>query len=157
MTSKRKQIYLAYLASDHWENLRHEAFKRDNYQCVKCGNRSNLQGHHKRYPSDLETCTVEDILTLCGRCHVALHYLKKQRRKLNRRQRRRIKAHYKGQAAWWRLVHNLPTEIFVIPLYNREDALKCNLFFLERLEIESYEPTLTFNQLDSNASINAPT
>ncbi len=92
-----------------------------------------LRGHHVRYRGDLRACTVEDILTLCEKCHTKFHKDKKQNRKKKRRNRQQIKAFHEGRAAWWRLLHNVPTHAFVIPLYDREDALECHLFLMEQL------------------------
>lgn len=86
--SKRKAYYLSYLKSEHWYQLRAQAFERDRHRCGICGSGRNLTGHHKRYPKDLTTCTVEDIETLCWFCHHATHQSKKNQRRAKARARR---------------------------------------------------------------------
>lgn len=85
--SKRKGQYVRYLASGHWKQLRHKAFKRDGFQCILCGSKTNLNGHHKKYRRDLDKCTVDDIETLCLKCHEAHHLRKREFRKINRQLR----------------------------------------------------------------------
>src|ERR1700723_1776084 len=83
--SKRKSQYQKYLLSGHWYALRNEAWKRDGYACVKCGSKVKLHGHHKKYRRDLRNCTVDDIETLCEKCHVGHHRQKAKERKARRK------------------------------------------------------------------------
>lgn len=59
--------------------LRQEVFKRDNWECQKCGAgvEATLEAHHIKpyaeFPS--ETCDLENILTLCAICHGEVHHL----------------------------------------------------------------------------------
>lgn len=87
--SKRRRIYFKYLESAHWKSLRQQAWKRDDYKCTCCGSPNNLQGHHVKYRNPLERCTVDDIQTLCQKCHDALHRAKAKERKDNRKERRK--------------------------------------------------------------------
>lgn len=82
--TERKRIYLEYLASTHWSQLRQRAFERDGWKC-KCGSSENLQGHHQRYRKNLELVPLEWIETLCQHCHEAFHRNKARKRRENRR------------------------------------------------------------------------
>ena len=42
--------------------------KRDNYTCLNCGSKENLDVAHKRYGIDI---TIDDLITLCRKCHKA--------------------------------------------------------------------------------------
>lgn len=71
--SKEWLSYSSYLGSGHWKKLRRQAFERDNWKCIKCGSELNLRGHHLKYRGNLHACTVDDIQTLCRRCHDRKH------------------------------------------------------------------------------------
>lgn len=85
--SKRKREYFAYLDSGHWKSLRQEAFKRDGGKCSQCGSGKRLCGHHKRYRKNLRLCTVDDIQTMCEKCHVKHHKEVAAQRRLRRKTR----------------------------------------------------------------------
>lgn len=70
-------LYLAYLESDRWRELRNEAIVRDGFRCVLCDNPQNLEVHHLSYPELLGTESVNSLITLCHGCHVAIEKLKK--------------------------------------------------------------------------------
>ena len=71
--SERKKAYLAYLKTPHWKGLREAVFKRDGHRCVECNDTHRLEGHHRVYRTPLESCTTDDIVTLCRRCHRVEH------------------------------------------------------------------------------------
>ena len=60
-----------YLKSDHWKNLRKEK-KKLNPVCEVCGSKKKLDVHHKNYRS-LYDVLLEDLQTLCRRCHNSRH------------------------------------------------------------------------------------
>jgi hypothetical protein len=64
--------YAEYLRSATWLALRLEALERDGFACRCCPSTTNLQVHHRRYPEVWGTETVEDLTTLCGRCHLII-------------------------------------------------------------------------------------
>jgi len=88
--NKRKQLYASYLKSGHWQELKKQALARDGFKCTSCGSTLKLHGHHKLYRHNLRACTVEDIVTLCKRCHEQLHRDKAKARKEKRRQQAKI-------------------------------------------------------------------
>lgn len=83
--SERSSIYLAYLESQHWYDLRASALNRANRRCEACErSKGALHGHHLIYRNPLESCTEEDIMALCGPCHMAIHdWLKATNRQLS--------------------------------------------------------------------------
>lgn len=70
-------LYLAYLESDRWRELRNEAIVRDGFRCVLCNSPKDLEVHHLSYPELLGTESVNSLITLCHGCHVAIEKLKK--------------------------------------------------------------------------------
>lgn len=69
---KSKIDYDIYLNSDEWKELRKECFERDDFRCVRCGSAKNLNAHHLSY-DHLGEHELDDLITLCGRCHTAVH------------------------------------------------------------------------------------
>lgn len=69
----RKEIYLSYLESEHWSNLRNECFRRANVRCESCNGKIRLVGHHMVYRNPLELGVPEEIMCLCSDCHNFLH------------------------------------------------------------------------------------
>jgi len=56
--------------SPAWEKLRKEAYKRDNYMCQICGvNNIKLHAHHILPYRVGGPDTIENIITLCHKCH----------------------------------------------------------------------------------------
>ena len=49
------------------------AITRDGGKCVKCDSEDRLQVHHKLYRKRWEDGVLEDVETLCFRCHGAEH------------------------------------------------------------------------------------
>ncbi len=54
-----------------WVNVRYEALARDGHCCQDCGEQANLDVHHSvpRYEGGKDI--LENLITLCERCHVA--------------------------------------------------------------------------------------
>lgn len=62
-----------YLQTQIWKKKREQRMKKDNYQCQKCGTAKNLVIHHIRYPAAWGMEDIDDLLTLCDRCHALVH------------------------------------------------------------------------------------
>lgn len=60
--------YQEHLKSAKWRSIRDAARKRDKYRCVLCNSTRGLQGHHRTYANKYHE-RVEDVYTLCDRCH----------------------------------------------------------------------------------------
>lgn len=72
--SKRYQRYSAsVIQSKRWPSLRHQAKRRDNFCCVKCGAVGRLEVDHilsVRTRPDL-AFELSNLQTLCARCHTS--------------------------------------------------------------------------------------
>ena len=67
--------YKAYLKSNKWKVLKSKRLAMDG-ECVLCGGDPDAI-HHRRYPDELGTETVDDLVTLCTSCHGMFHSGKK--------------------------------------------------------------------------------
>lgn len=70
-------LYLKYLESSKWKELRNKRLKIDDYRCAICGNPHNLQVHHLLYPTVLGTEHIDHLVTLCTQCHKEIENRKK--------------------------------------------------------------------------------
>lgn len=80
----QKQRYKLELQDYRWKAKRKKILKRDNYKCVNCGCKQNLQVHHKyyerypnNYPADAWDYPDAALITLCDKCHKAEHKMHK--------------------------------------------------------------------------------
>ena len=65
--------YKAYLQSEHWQNVRMQALKRDGLVCQLCGSGINSRVHHVSYDRVGSDEEVKDLVTLCEECHSKVH------------------------------------------------------------------------------------
>lgn len=70
-TDHREWYRTVYLKSDHWLTLRASKLK-ENPVCERCGSAKALDVHHVCY-RQLFDVTIQDLLTLCRKCHDAEH------------------------------------------------------------------------------------
>lgn len=70
-----KRVYYReeYLKSEHWKKLRNDKLIL-NPVCERCGNKQRTEPHHLRY-KNLFDVTIEDLMTLCRKCHYLEHHL----------------------------------------------------------------------------------
>jgi len=71
MSFSREQ-YKAHLKSQYWRE-----FKRDYLKpyCERCGSRYRIDGHHKTYAHfGNEKQYPQDVMSLCRKCHDAIHF-----------------------------------------------------------------------------------
>lgn len=73
MRSKRQIAYGEYLKTGHLEELIGKAVARDGGKCVRCSSEIWLQVHHKVYRGRPEDSLLEDLETLCRKCHREEH------------------------------------------------------------------------------------
>lgn len=61
--------------SDRYKKWRTEVFKRDGFQCQKCGSKKDIQAHHvKAWKSNQNLrYVVSNGITLCRKCHLVAH------------------------------------------------------------------------------------
>jgi len=67
-----KEAYQEYLKSETWETIRAQRLATDNGECVLCGEGAR-HVHHRRYPKKWGTETINDLVSLCVRCHAIYH------------------------------------------------------------------------------------
>jgi hypothetical protein len=72
------QMNKGYL-TEEWKQFRFKIFKRDNFECIKCSSKSNLQCHHTYYVTGWKLWDYPDesMQTLCKFCHEEFHKTKK--------------------------------------------------------------------------------
>ena len=61
-----------YIQSPAWQEKRRQVLERDGYCCTRCGSAVNLDVHHLTY-SHFGNEPLEDLVTLCRRCHGTIH------------------------------------------------------------------------------------
>src|SRR5437868_6583204 len=67
--------YSTFLLTKYWQKVRQKVLKRDGNKCIICKSRTDLQVHHdtyKHHGNELEH--LEDLMTLCRKCHQEHHY-----------------------------------------------------------------------------------
>ncbi|MGH9539182.1 MAG: HNH endonuclease [Terriglobales bacterium] len=61
------------LDRESYEQLRKQILRRDGWRCQSCGNRSNLEVHHKEFRSHCGDDAEQNLITLCAGCHSLVH------------------------------------------------------------------------------------
>lgn len=69
--------YDEYLNGDIWKRKREQRLAIDKYRCSNCGTAKNLHVHHVTY-EHLGDEPMEDLITLCQRCHELIHRMERQ-------------------------------------------------------------------------------
>ena len=72
---KRRRDYYrnVYLKSDEWQRKRFVVLRRDNWQCVYCGDPAT-EVHHKRYAKrNIGKEPIKWLVSVCSACHESLH------------------------------------------------------------------------------------
>jgi len=69
----RREKYSEYLLGEHWKALKVSIYRSRGRKCEVCAAVDRIQGHHLTYRPNLESCTEEDIMLLCSRCHELVH------------------------------------------------------------------------------------
>ncbi len=70
---RRRDYYKDYLQSDAWQRKRYVVFRRDNWQCVYCGERAT-QVHHKKYAKyNIGKEPIDWLVSICKNCHEQIH------------------------------------------------------------------------------------
>lgn len=67
--------YKEYIKSEEWKVKRKEVLERDKFKCRLCGAKGteyNLHVHHNSY-DNLGNEPLEDLITLCKKCHETYH------------------------------------------------------------------------------------
>lgn len=71
--------YWQKLKDPRWQRKRLEVLERDEFKCVVCEDDMNtLHVHHRRYCKDPWDSPLEDLETLCERCHENVELAKRE-------------------------------------------------------------------------------
>jgi 5-methylcytosine-specific restriction endonuclease McrA len=65
-------VYIDYLKSSKWIGIRERKKASSKKHCLICGNKYNLQVHHRNY-FNIGNEKNKDLMVLCGNCHFLLH------------------------------------------------------------------------------------
>lgn len=70
---KKRVDYQEYLKSPEWKEKRDIRLALDGYTCRLCGSGKNLHVHHISYKNLGTPEEVDDLITLCEKCHARVH------------------------------------------------------------------------------------
>lgn len=92
-------VYQRFIQSENWNLLRSLRKELDNHTCQFCGDRINLEVHHKyngapkyQHITDLgDEDPITCLITLCHDCHTCLTENVRERRELNKQKIQPIK------------------------------------------------------------------
>ena len=73
MSNLRQRMPRLKLPSADYQVLRDQVLKRDGWRCQLCGTSNNLEVHHIRSRSRLGDDTLQNLITLCAKCHATIH------------------------------------------------------------------------------------
>lgn len=80
---KKSVEYYSYILSNDWQLKKEKRKELDNYKCYWCKSTDRLEVHHITYER-LGNENLGDIVTLCKKCHEALHERQIQNSKYKR-------------------------------------------------------------------------
>jgi len=80
-SNQHQSIYQQGLEDPRWKQLRLKVIERDGNQCRICGQRTELQVHHRQYHKDKATGEWSQpweyhpffLITVCNSCHSTGH------------------------------------------------------------------------------------
>ncbi len=61
------------LKPEIYEVLRQQVLRRDGWRCQACGAMTDLEVHHQQFRSHWGDDSEANLITLCSRCHTAVH------------------------------------------------------------------------------------
>ena len=82
---KRELMLFSPRHYSNWSEAKRDTLLRDGERCIQCGSRGGQRRLHVHHidgsgRSDNENNSLDNLLTLCSRCHVRLHHEVDQRR-----------------------------------------------------------------------------
>lgn len=86
---KYSYLYQLYMQSEAWKELRQKIIELDGHSCRKCGASATLEVHHKTY-ARLGNEDLDDLVTLCARCHGRADKKRKRKAAYKERNRRQF-------------------------------------------------------------------
>lgn len=61
------------LAAPAYKKLIAEVYERDGWRCRSCNRRDGINAHHIKYRSQGGNDEIDNLVSLCVRCHRAVH------------------------------------------------------------------------------------
>lgn len=75
---RKKLPYIEFLKTNYWKRVREKVLLRDGKKCIICGDTKYLQVHHDHYKNHGDEMRhLEDLMTLCRKCHKEHPYAQK--------------------------------------------------------------------------------
>jgi hypothetical protein len=71
----RWKSYSDYLNSEQWSQIRTDALERDKNECYFCESTESLNVHHFKYSPDWNDDSIDNVVTLCKKCHSNHHII----------------------------------------------------------------------------------
>lgn len=75
--SNGQKAYREFLKTGFWKALARQCLIRDGFRCTRCRSKKKLQAHHLIYRESWYDTLLEDLETLCKRCHKTEHNSRK--------------------------------------------------------------------------------
>lgn len=69
----RKERYHEYLHSEKWQSIKERVLARDKNRCRVCNSGKDVQVHHRSYSRAFGNESLNDLITLCNKCHYLFH------------------------------------------------------------------------------------
>lgn len=138
--------YKEYLNSPQWAKIRNKVLQRDDFKCSICGSYRGLQVHHLNYNHfKNEENYLEDLMTLCNKCHEEIENKKKEQDSNNCycEQKQEEFNRYQLEKEERERLYQKNFEIFMIDNKNNDISSNgkydfCNLPFLKKYITENY-------------------
>ena len=73
MNQLRQRMPRLKLPSADYEVLRNQVLERDGWRCQFCGTLNQLEVHHIKSRRSLGDDTLQNLITLCAKCHGTFH------------------------------------------------------------------------------------
>lgn len=93
----RKELYHEYLMTETWRDIRKRVLNRDKRRCRLCDSPKKLRVHHRNYPKVFGEESLNDLITLCEKCHTLFHgnnYIKIKKNKAKKVKKKKTSAIY---------------------------------------------------------------
>ncbi len=99
----RNKIYLDYLKSKEWAEIRIELFNSRGRKCERCESTKRIHIHHKNYDNIFNE-EPTDLEILCNKCHLIEHGLiKVKKRRKKKLRRKKNKPVVEDKRRWYNL------------------------------------------------------
>jgi hypothetical protein len=82
LETQKSRVYLdysEYLSSEVWQKIRDTVLERDGKRCRVCNRAGMLNVHHRCYSERWGDESIDDLITLCRKCHELFHGINKKK------------------------------------------------------------------------------